>query len=190
MRKMLFQTSLNANLKRWTNLSVLVLLLFLSGCASGPPPEAFRMSTTALEDRQMQSRRFDSLDEASLLAASVGVLQDLGYALDISNADLGVLTASKELDASNSGQIAAMILLAALGGGATPVDDDQKVRVCLVVNRSLENEDSSIVRITISRFIWNTQGQITRAETLNDPELYQAFFEKLSKSTFLEAHKI
>lgn len=148
------------------------------------------MSTTALEDRQMQSRRFDSLNEASLLAASVGVLQDLGYALDISNADLGVLTASKQLDASNAGQMAAMILLAALGGGSTPIDDDQKVRVCIVVNESLENKGSSIVRITISRFIWNTHGQITRAETLQEPELYQAFFEKLSKSTFLEAHNI
>ena len=148
------------------------------------------MSTTALEDRQMQSRRFDSLDEAELLAASVGVLQDLGYALDISNADLGVLTASKNLDAGSAGQMAAMILLAALGGGSTPIDDDQKVRVCLVVNESLENKGSSIVRVTISRFIWNTHGQVTRAETLNEPELYQAFFQKLSKSTFLEAHKI
>jgi hypothetical protein len=118
------------------------------------------------------------------------VLQDLGYALDISNADLGVLTASKQLDASNAGQMAAMILLAALGGGSTPIDDDQKVRVCIVVNESLENKGSSIVRITISRFIWNTHGQITRAETLQEPELYQAFFEKLSKSTFLEAHNI
>lgn len=168
----------------------LIAIALLAGCASGPPPEAFRMSATALEDRQMQSRRFDTLDESSLLAASVGVLQDLGYALDISNGDLGVLTASKELDATNAGQVAAMILLAALGGGSTPVDDDQKVRVTLVVNESLENKGSSVVRVTMNRFIWNTQGQITKAETLKEPELYQAFFAKLSKATFLEAHEI
>lgn len=178
------------NLTRCTGLVVTLLVVLLSGCASGPPPEAFRMSSTALEDRQLQSRRFDTLDETGILAAAVGVLQDLGYALDISNADLGVLTASKELDATNAGQVAAMILLAALGGGSTPIDDDQKVRVCLVINESLEEKGSSVVRVTLSRFIWNTRGQITRAETLKDPELYQAFFTKLSKATFLEAHEI
>lgn len=117
-------------------------------------------------------------------------MQDLGYALDVSETNLGVLTASKQLDATNSGQVATMILLAALGGGVAAIDDHQKVRVCLVVNRSLEDPDVSVVRITISRVIWNTQGQITRAEAINEPELYQAFFEKLSKATFLEAHQI
>jgi len=187
---MRFDNSRSIKLKTDWGLSVVVIIVLLSGCASGPPPEAFRMSTTALEDRQMQSRRFDSLDEAGILAASVGVLQDLGYALDISNADLGVLTASKELDATNAGQVAAMILLAALGGGSTPIDDDQKIRVCLVINESLEDKGSSVVRVTLNRFIWNTQGQITKAETLKEPELYQAFFAKLSKATFLEAHEI
>mgnify|MGYP006081244987 CR=1 FL=1 len=179
-----------SNLTRRATLVCTLFIVCLSGCVTGPPPEAFRMSATALEDRQMQSRRFDTLDETGILAASVGVLQDLGYALDISNADLGVLTASKELDATNTGQVAAMILLAALGGGSTPIDDNQKVRVCLVINESLEDKASSVVRITMNRFIWNTQGQITKAETLKDPELYQAFFAKLSKATFLEAHQI
>lgn len=177
-------------IENFWGLSLAVLLVLLAGCASGPPPEAFRMSTTALEDRQMQSRRFDTLDETGILAASVGVLQDLGYALDISNADLGVLTASKQLDASNAGQMAAMILIAALGGGATAIDDDQKVRVCLVIYPSQESKGSTVVRVTMNRFIWNTHGQITKAETLSEPELYQAFFEKLSKATFLEAHEV
>jgi hypothetical protein len=187
---MLFSRSEYSSVKMYIGVVGVLLIALLAGCASGPPPEAFRMSATALEDRQMQSRRFDSTDETSILAASVGVLQDLGYALDVSNADLGVLTASKELDASNAGQLAAMILVAALGGGSKPIDDNQKVRVSLVINESLENKGSSVVRITINRFIWNTKGQITRAETLKEPALYQAFFAKLSKATFLEAHEI
>jgi hypothetical protein len=169
---------------------LVVLLALLAGCSTSPPADAFKLPPTSLADRQMQSRRFDTMDQQDLLAASVGVLQDLGYALDVSNADLGVLTASKELDAENSGQIAAAILLAVLGQSPQPWDDDQRVRVCLVVNQSLENPEASLVRITISRVIWNTQGQITRAETLNVPELYQAFFDKLSKATFLQAHEI
>ena len=171
-------------------LMLATILFFLIGCASAPPKDAFQLSATSLADRQIQSRRFDSLDEHLILASSVSVLQDLGYALDVSNADLGVLTASKALDATNAGQIAAMVLLAALGGGAAPVDKDQKIRVTLVINESLEVKGTSVVRITMNRIIWNTQGQITKAETLNEPELYQAFFDKLSKATFLEAHEI
>lgn len=178
---------------RRPNLAHLVLiatLILLTSCASGPPKDAFQLSATSLENRQIQSRRFDSTDEEAILAASVSVLQDLGYALDVSNSDLGVLTASKALDAQNAGQIASMILLAALTGAATPVDKDQKIRITLIINNSLEVKGASVVRVTMNRIIWNTQGQPTRAETLNEPELYQAFFEKLSKATFLEAHQI
>ena len=175
--------------KLW-GISFLAVLALLTGCASGPPKDAFQLPQSSLEERQLQSRRFDTLKHEEVLAAGAGVLQDLGYALDVSNADLGVLTASKELDASSAGQIATMILLAALGGGSTPVDKNQQVRVCLVINRSLEDENSPVVRITLNRIIWNTQGQITRSEALTEPELYQAFFAKLSKATFLEAHQI
>lgn len=164
-------------------------ILILGGC-NYIPKDALKLPPTSLEDRKLQSRLFSTLDHQRVLSASAGVLQDLGYALDLSNAGLGILTASKDLDATNAGQIAGAIVLAVLGGVATPVDRNQKVRVCVVVNESLESKGSSTVRITINRVIWNTMGQITRAEAIKDPELYQAFFDKLSKSTFLEAHQI
>lgn len=172
------------------SLILAAVFIFLTSCASGPPKDAFQLSATSLADRQMQSRRFDSLDETGILSSSVSVLQDLGYALDVSNADLGVLTASKKLDASNAGQMAGMVLLAVLTGAAGPVDDDQQIRVTLVISKSLEQKGASVVRVTMNRIIWNTQGKVSRAETLNEPEIYQAFFEKLSKATFLEAHQI
>lgn len=187
---MIFRVNLNPSLTKYCLLSFAAIIILLAGCASGPPEDAFRMSATSLADRQLQSRRFETRDEGSVLAASVGVLQDLGYALDVSNADLGVLTASKDLDATNAGQIAGMIMLALLTGASGPIDDEQTVRVCLVINESLEDKGSSVVRVTMNRFIRDNQGKVTRAETLNEPELYQAFFEKLSKATFLEAHEI
>ena len=48
----------------------------------------------------------------------------------------------------------------------------------------------SIVRVTFQRIIFDTAGQITRAEQINDPAIYREFYDKLSKSVFLEAHEI
>lgn len=181
-----------------------LVLLSLHGCGASPSKDAFDLSASSLADRQLESRRFDTLDRTELISASVGVLQDLGFTLDISNSELGVLTASKELDASNTGQMAvaagkvtAAVLLAILTqdisqlpGGLPPVDVEQTVRICLVVNQSLENSQASVVRITISRVIRDNRGQVSQAETLRLPELYEAFFDKLSKATFLQAHDI
>ena len=38
--------------------------------------------------------------------------------------------------------------------------------------------------------VWNDKEAITKREALLDAELYQQFFERLSKSVFLEAHEI
>jgi hypothetical protein len=170
-------------------LFTLVLMLACSGCAT-VPKDAFKLSATSLEDRQMQSRKFTTLDTKLLLSAGASVLQDLGYTIDESNVGLGVLTASKQADATNAGQIAGAVMLALLTGTVTPTDDEQKIRICLVIQDGLGDEASSVARVTMQRIIWNTQGQISRVESINAPEIYQAFFEKLSRSTFLEANQI
>lgn len=166
------------------------LFFCLVGCAPTVPKGAFVLSPTSLEDRQLQSRKFETLDRNTLLASGAAVLQDMGYALDESNARLGLLTASKNADATSGAQIAGAIFVALLGGGSMPIDKEQKIRICLVVNENLSDSESSIARITFQRIVWNSQGQVSRVETLKDPELYQGFFEKLSKSAFLEAHHI
>jgi hypothetical protein len=169
--------------------SLFVCMSIISGCAS-IPKDAFKLSPTSLEDREMQSRRYTTLDNKLLLSAGASVLQDMGYTIDESNTSLGVLTASKQADAKNAGQIAGAIVLALFTGTVTPTDKEQKIRICLVIQESLDDKTSSVARITIQRVIWNTQGNISRVESINAPELYQAFFDKLSKATFLEANQI
>lgn len=169
--------------------SLLACLVILSGCAS-IPEDAFKLTSTSLEDRQIQSRKFSTLDNKLLLSSGASVLQDMGYTIDESNTDLGVLTASKKADAKKAGQIAGAIALALLTGTVTPTDDEQKIRICLVLQETLDDPTSSVARITIQRVIWNTQGKISRVESINSPDLYQAFFDKLSKAAFLEANQI
>ncbi len=47
-----------------------------------------------------------------------------------------------------------------------------------------------LVRATFQRMVWNMAGQMSRIETLKEPDLYEGFFDKLSKSVFLEEQKI
>lgn len=165
----------------------------LSACVQ-LPPNAFLVSPEQIARRQIETRRYHGAKEQDILIASSNVLQDLGYTLENSETKLGVITASKQRDATNGGEIAAAVIVALLGGGAMPVSKDQTIRVSLVVRpvqatKDSTPVDSNLVRITFQRIVRRTDNSVY-AETLNDIELYQGFFDNLSKSVFLEAQKI
>lgn len=164
-----------------------VLAVTLAGCAS-IPQDAFQLSPESLQERQLQTRRFEISDEVKLLSACAVLLQDLGFTIDKSETGLGVIAASKDRSAVEPVQVVSAILLALLGA-PVPFDEKQKMRVS-IVSRPLEDGKSTAVRVTFQRIVWNTAKQITKAERLNDPEIYQEFFAKLSKVVFLEAHQL
>jgi hypothetical protein len=179
----------NNRLSRTIAATVLISFV-LAACQQAIPPEALQLSHESLEQRQLQTRRFDTSNEDRILSASAAVMQDLGFTLDESETKLGLIVASKDRHATETGQIVAAILVAALTGAMMPTDKNQKIRVSLVTRPHGEESKSLAVRVTFQRIVWNTQNQISRIEQLDEPKLYQEFFEKLSKSIFLEAHKI
>jgi len=164
-------------------------LALMVGCAAKIPPEALQWTSETLKERQLQTRRFDTTDETLILQSVAGLLQDLGFNIDESETKLGIIVGSKDRDATDGGQVAAAVLIALLGGGAMPVDKNQKLRAS-VVSSPTSTGNAMNVRVTFQRIVWNTQGQVTKTEPLDDPKFYQEFFEKLSKSVFLEAHEI
>jgi hypothetical protein len=166
----------------------LAVLVSLSACAPTVPKEALELGNDSLQRRQAQTRRFETEDEKKLLAAGAQVLQDLGFNLEESETGLGVVVGSKERDAVEAGQVVAAIIVAVLSGAATPIDSTQKIRVSLIT-RPLSKKDMA-ARVTFQRIVWNTQGQVTTTEALDDPKLYQEFFDKLSQSVFLTAQEI
>ena len=182
---------LNSEMKKL--IVVCTLAIFLAGCVT-LPPNAFVVTPEQLARRQIETRRYDNAKEEGILVASSNVLQDLGFNLENSETKLGVLTAGKQRDAVDGGEVAVAIFVALLGGGAMPISKDQTIRVSLVVRpvqATNDNKpiDSYFVRITFQRLVRRTDNSIT-AETLTDNELYDGFFEKLSKSIFIEAQKI
>ena len=75
-----------------------------------------------------------------------------------------------------------------------PISKDQTIRVSFVVRPVSDSNgkatlDSHFVRVTFQRVVRRTDNSMY-AETLREPELYTDFYERVSKSVFLEAQKI
>lgn len=150
------------------------------------PTAAFAVPPAAAAQRVMQTRRYDTRDEARILQASAALLMDLGFTVDCAEDSLGVLVGSKDRTAVVAGQVVVALFLSALTGADVPYDDHQKLRVSIVTHPS--GERSVAVRATFQRIVWDSHGTICRKEPLNDPATYEEFFGKLSKSLLLEAH--
>ena len=180
------------------SISALLIGLLLTGCVA-IPPDLFVVTSELQQKRQIETRRYDGITETKLISASANVLQDLGYNLENAETKLGVITASKERDASNAGEIAGVVAVAILTSlvGAPVVmatSKNQTIRVAIVVRPVIDSSgkpmtDNFFMRITFQRTV-NRSDNTVVGETLSDPELYQGFFEKVSKSVFLEAQNI
>lgn len=167
----------------------LVSSIFITGCES-IPKDVLSLSPESLAHRQMQTRKYETKDEATILAASAGLLQDMGFNIDESETRLGLISTSKTRSAVNAGQVAGAVLVALLGGGAMPIDDKQTMRASVITRPVGEQGEYIAVRVTFQRLVWNTRGQATKSESIIDSGIYQEFFDKLSKSIFLEGQKI
>lgn len=168
---------------------VFILFITLASCQT-IPKEALELSPESLQMRQLQTRYFDTTDEAAVLSASAALLQDLGFNIDKSETKLGFILGAKQRDATSAGQVAGAVIVALLGGGAMPIDKTQKMRACIVTHPYGDKKDKVAVRVTFQRIVWNSQNQITKQEGLVEPPMYEEFFSKLSKSLFLEAQNI
>lgn len=147
--------------------------------------------------RAMQTRLFETRDDAELLSASAAVLQDLGFQIEESVQDVGFLRATKERSAREYGQDIGRFFtfLLSLGHVIMPVDLHQKIAATLVARPVNPEATRHEVRIMFYRVVWKGDGQADRnyippgeqkMEMLRDPALYQQFFAKLSKAVFLE----
>jgi hypothetical protein len=164
-------------------------LLLLAGCATVTPEVDLTLTPEMLAQRQLQTRRFETADEQKILKTCAALLQDTGFNIDESETKLGILTASKERDATDAAQWAVFIVGAFLGV-TIPPDKDQIMKAFVTTRHVGESGRQVAVRVVFERVVFDTEQRLKKMEALNDPQIYQSFFEKLSKALFLEAHDI
>ncbi len=197
--------------KRHPFVWLMIMALIVAGCGSRLPKHVLRLTPDTLQNRVLQTRKYEGVSEADLLSASTGVIQDLGFIIDESETNLGLMVGSKNRDAppdatqrtwqvlaTTTSLFLAVIVAVVTKGEAgedvvyvPPVDDYQKLWASIVIRPTSEDSDKThYVRVTFQRIVWDTEGKIDRMQSLNEPEMYQKFFDLLSKSVFLEGQKI
>ena len=152
--------------------------------------DVLKLEPESMAQRQLQTRKYNTTAEDKIITTCVNVLQDTGFAIENTDAKLGTILASKQREAVESGQVAGAIIIAVIFGVAIPIDKNQTMYASIVVSPAASEKKASLVRITFSRLVWNDRGVVSKAERLEEPEVYQTFFTKLSKGLFLEAQNI
>ena len=184
-----------------------IMALIVVGCGSSLPRHILRLTPDSLQNRVLQTKKYEGISEADLISASTGVIQDLGFIIDESETNLGLIVGSKDRDAppgaiQRTKQVLAAtvitlaMFMALLGGqdvgdaDLPTVDDYQRFWASIVIRPTSEDDDKThVVRVTFQRIVWNDEDKIARRESLDEPEMYQRFFDLLSKSVFLKGQK-
>ena len=183
-----------------SNALILSLGVMVSGCFSPAPIPDYilQLPSYYLGKRQFEMRYYETTDESKIVSASVGVLQDIGFTLGDTEAQLGLVTGYKDRQAADKGQFMMATLLTALSASSSysydpgyydSIDDRQRIHASVITMPDAA-AGKVYVRATFSRIVWNRGGRISRLETIDDPLLYSGFFERLSKSVFLQEHQI
>jgi hypothetical protein len=152
--------------------------------------DVLKLTPDSMALRQMQTRVYETKDTKKILDACVGLLQDNGFTVNEISPALGTLLGTKAREAIEAGQVAAKIAVAIIFGVIPTTDVAQEMAASIVVSDADSNDKASKVRVNFSRVVWNDNNAVSKAERLEEPEMYQAFFEQLSKSLFLEEQKI
>ena len=182
-----------------------ILLFALSiFCFYGCAPKAidFIKNENINETRSIQSRFYNSANVNDIFNSTIATLQDLGFDIVEINRDAKLTSGMKNRDATEGGQVVGAvifctldILSSAAGGGGSDLcsnyigsmNDNQKISATVTTTKK---DDKVYVRLTLQRLVFNKMGYLNIAESIKDIDLYQSFFDKLSKSIFLEENKI
>ena len=195
---------MNSPLPRTRAALAAAFALALAGCAS-IPADALKLGPAPAANRAAQTRTFRADQQSELLAASAGVLQDLGFTLEESETKLGVITASRQLTARRplngsevAVNVAGTVFLPYVVGpfaayrAIAGIKEPQMVRISLVTSAPRAGADSTgTIRVTAQRLVYTDERftEVKSAEPLDDPQFYAEFFARLETSALLEKQK-
>ncbi len=172
---------------------MVLVVMAMVGCQGlWPAHDYLELDEDAPTWRATETRRFSDVTEQRLLAASGTALQDLGFTVRRTHAEVGLVMASKRGSAVNPVQVVGYIAIGLMAGQGPPAwDEEQEVRASLLIMpERTGGEDGFRVRLTLQREVFNTDGNTTRMEPIHDPDIFQRFFDLLGTSLFYEQQQL
>lgn len=155
-----------------------VLALSCAPTASVEPPK------TQLQIREFQTRTFDVDNELMVMKAVASVLLDEGFIIKDAETDLGIISATKEVDIESGGEKFLSILF--FGANARWAKNSV---IESTVNVSKFGKQVK-VRVIFQVKSMNNMGEVMAVQQVDDEKYYQDFFAKVDKGIFLQKEEI
>lgn len=168
---------------------VLAIAAAAAGCASGSGARAM-LPTSPLDLRVAQSRVFDTADNRLVLKAALNALQDAGFTIRQTDAELGLVTAIAEwqLRSRNTGLRVFKWVAAPFTYGASlliPTGRNEFATIEANVNVTRE-AGRTRARVSLVSRVADAEGNVRRVEAIADPLAYQSLLARLDKAIYLE----
>src|SRR5215467_4584613 len=170
---------------------LLLAAAWMAACA----PTA-KTPKTQLEVREFQTRTFDIADGKLVMKAMLNVLQDDGYVVKNAVVELGLITASKDIDIApgrsgpnGGGVLGGTVIFGGRGGivfGPQTSPTYRKTEVRDFTGNVSEFGAQTKVRVSFQSKVLDNRGETVSVEPIDDPVFYQDFFSRMDKSLFLQ----
>lgn len=155
---------------------------------------------TQLQTREYQTREFDTNDVKLVMKAMLNVLQDDGFVVKNAVPDLGLLTATKEIQLSGSGSAGSQSdqfwsdVFASLISGSNERSNNRdsrpvrynKFKIVEVSVNVSEIGRRTKVRANFQAKVLDNEGNPVDVYVIQDQKFYQDFFAKVDKGIFLQ----
>ena len=180
---------------------VFLLALMIAGTTactivSGPRPNA--MPQTQLQTREFQTREFDTNDVKLVMKPMLNVLQDDGFVVKNAVPDLGLLTATKEVQLTGTSptrtdqywtDVFESVFRSSNSRSSSRDRQEQRYNKFKQIEVSVnvtEMGRRSKVRANFQARVLDNVGNPVEVYVIQDPKFYQDFFAKVDKGIFIQ----
>jgi|DewCreStandDraft_4_1066084.scaffolds.fasta_scaffold00368_65 ribosomal protein S8 len=158
---------------------VLLALSLVAACATtGTPPQS------QLQIREFQTRSYETTDTKMVMKAVLNTLQDEGYIVKNAVPDLGLLTATKEVDVEDK---TTAVLLSVLSKGKATWPKNSIIEATANVS---EFGTQTRVRLNFQVKTYDNKGAVREVKQVEDGKFYQDFFSKVDKGIFIQKENL
>ncbi|MEW6144439.1 MAG: hypothetical protein AB1598_05420 [Thermodesulfobacteriota bacterium] len=158
-----------------------LLFAFMLSCA---PATNVEPEKTQLQIREYQTRTYEVKDPLMVMKAVANVLQDDGYIIKDAEVDLGIISASKEVDIESGWE--AFFSVLAFGANAR-----WKKNMIIESTANVSGFGDKVkVRVNFQAKALNNKGEVIEVAQIEEEKFYQDFFAKVDKGIFIQKEEI